>query len=175
MSIRNGTTDFPLSNARCTSRWICLELLVFDEKIRTIRRQSSIASTIAAAHSAPGGTSRGAIQQRIPSTFERGTDGVSRGFVLMRITDEDVERHGAPACVSASCVIDGGGHRLRREGPCRVGTSGRIRSETFFIERSYVRSRKKSGRGGGPQMFEVLAFHVFGRCGVSRCQGRGSK
>jgi len=45
-------------------------------------------------------------------------------------------------------------------------SSGRTRTDRFFIERSYVRSRKKSGRSGGPQIFEVLAFHVFGRAAV---------
>ena len=28
---------------------------------------------------------------------------------------------------------------------------------------------------GGPQIISSCAFHTFGRCGRSRCQGRGSK
>jgi len=39
-----------------------------------------------------------------------------------------------------------------------------------------LRPRSKSGVGGGPQMVRELARpHTFGRCGRSRCHGRGSK
>ncbi len=66
-SIRSGTIGMPLLTARSTSRPTCGDWLAWDEKTRTMTRDWWIASTIEAPYSAPGMTSRGAIQQRIPS------------------------------------------------------------------------------------------------------------
>jgi hypothetical protein len=56
----------PFLTARSISRRICADSFAFDEKMRTMTRQRSIASTMAAPYSPPGMTSRGAIHQRMP-------------------------------------------------------------------------------------------------------------
>ena len=54
------------SLAARTSRKMCSEVLVALENTSTTRRLRSTASMIEPAQSAPGGTSRGATQQRTP-------------------------------------------------------------------------------------------------------------
>src|SRR5213594_4877683 len=61
----------PLLTARSTSRLICGEASAFREKIRTIMRLDSIASMIDSPQSAPGTTSRGAIQHVTESASSR--------------------------------------------------------------------------------------------------------
>jgi hypothetical protein len=65
-STRIGITVKFFAKALWTSRWTCFELFALSEKISTITREPSMASMIAAPHSTPGATSRGAIQQRTP-------------------------------------------------------------------------------------------------------------
>jgi hypothetical protein len=55
-----------LLTALSISRWICCEALALDEKMRTMTRQRSIASIMAAPYSPPGLISHGATQHRIP-------------------------------------------------------------------------------------------------------------
>src|SRR5665648_557366 len=63
-SILSGTITTPASAATVSSRCTCSEPRELREKMSTMTRDDLSASTMEAAHSAPGGTSRGATQQR---------------------------------------------------------------------------------------------------------------
>jgi hypothetical protein len=52
--------------ARLTLRLTCCDSLAREEKTSTITRLSAMARAFASSQSAPGATSRGAIQQRMP-------------------------------------------------------------------------------------------------------------
>src|SRR5947209_2220158 len=85
--------------------------LEWAEKIRTIARQLSIASTIDPAQSAPGAMSRGAIQPRISLSFQSGTGRVCNRLVLMRIAYENVERHAVPLQAAGKQFFSDGAQR----------------------------------------------------------------
>ncbi len=82
-SMRTGMMVTPFFTARSISRLICANSFALEEKISTMTRQCSIASTIAEPYSLPGMTSRGAIQQRTPEDSSTAQAASAAGLSLL--------------------------------------------------------------------------------------------
>jgi hypothetical protein len=68
---------------------------------------------------------------------------------------------------------------METEKVCKPGDDCAPRLQRQYDEISSVTplsaAHIKLAGGGGPQIGSSCRFQIFGRCGISRCQGRGSK
>jgi hypothetical protein len=81
--MRIGTIVTPWLAANSTSRAIWPDVFAWSEKTRTITRLAWMASTMAAPQLDPGGTSRGATQQRIPLASKVAQTASATGLSLL--------------------------------------------------------------------------------------------
>ena len=126
-----------------------------------------MASTMAPAHSAPGSTSRGAIQQRTPAASS--TAHAASATALLRIADERVEIHRGPEDLDGSlivCLVRSTMHRLRHAASsllgCRAPPSDHARS-------AFLRVRAEDRRRMAPDGSSRLPPRHSWCAGATRC------